>query len=512
MLSTMAWRNLWRNRRRSLITLSAMVFGLFTCLVIFAVGDGAHNQMVRVATSTYIGHIQVNRHGFHEQQKLEMLLRPTDRPVKLIQQAVGEKKGPTKARKPWQGRIKSWSPRAFGAGLVSTGKHSSGGFYLGMDFVRESRVTRIPESVLKAMAQEALRTGQYKNRLPTSYLLDIQKRYKKLLPPQATHKVKQEAMRKALHQATQALARNRSAYESTLSKLLQQGEVAIGKGLASSLKAKVGSPLAVIAKPYQGLISNDRYKVVAIVESGNPDMDMSLCVMPIKQLQELLYLGPAFHTMVLQLNTTNGREIRSVAQQLAQQIQPQPKVTTSLWQTWGYGSAHAKTALSSKPQWEVLPWQKVSPELYEFINADESSQFVVTIIVFFLVAFIILNTLQMSLLERTREFGVLRSLGMKGHQLIALVLWEGLFLGLVATALGYAFGLPVMTYLQQAGIPLAEPLRMGGILLDLRLEAQITMQGLLFAPAVVILTTLVVSLFPAFRAAKLKPVEALRHI
>ncbi len=135
-----------------------------------------------------------------------------------------------------------------------------------------------------------------------------------------------------------------------------------------------------------------------------------------------------------------------------------------------------------------------------------------TLIVFFLVAFIILNTLQMSLLERTREFDMLLSMGMKGRQLIKLILREGFFLALVATGLGYALGVPVMAYLQNTGVPLAEPLRMGGILLDLKLEAQITMQGLLFAPAVVFATTLIVSLYPAYRATKKKPVEALRHV
>lgn len=466
--------------------------------------------MVRVATSTYTGHIQVGIQGFHAQQKMELWLATNSPPVqwlKQVEQSRGPKDGTatthdstTKTLQPWQKRVVAWSPRVFGSGLVSTGSETSGAFLIGLDLVRESRVTRLSETILKAITQEAIRSGRYKDRLPHDYLNNLQP-----LIATSSRKPTQDATQDAssmhhtrlIHQAIQTLKKDKKRYEQTIQGLLRGKEIAVGRGLARVLEARVGSSLAIVAQPYQGLISDDRYTIAAIVDSGNPDMDMSLAILPIAQLQELLWLQNAYHTLVLHLDTENGHAIRQVALQMEQHLQQH--------------NTSSKTSTPA-PSWEVLPWQKVSPELYEFINADEASQYLVTLILFFLVAFIILNTLQMAWMERIREFGILRSLGMPRRQLFALLLWEGIFLAGIAIVVGTLLALPIMLYLQHVGIPLSEPLHMGGILIELQLEGLITPQGLWFPALIVLLTTCVVSLYPAYHASRLKPIDALRHI
>ncbi len=496
MLIQLAWRNIWRNKRRSLITLAAMTFGLFSGLVTFAVGDGAHLQMTRVATSTYIGHIQINRKGFHQHQKIDHVISVKEAPVRLLKEAL---QGKGKYR--WQKKIKAWSPRVFGAGLVSTGKQSSGGFLLGLDLLKENRVTHLSRMVFEGVAKAAYRTGQYRDRLPPDFLKKLKKRladYRKIEAKEKNSRklaeMKKLHYNRAFHLEIKELAKNPKRFEPYLKHLLKAHEVVIGKGLALALNAKIGDPMAVITQGIDGSVGNDRYTIVGIIETGDAEMDLSICIMPIAQLQELLVLDGFYHTLVLSLTTDRSSTIRKVAAQIdatLKKLNPHPK---------------------PEEAFEVLPWQKVSPELYEFIKSDEASQYIMVLVVFFLVAFIILNTFQMSIMERTREFGVLKSIGMKGRTIIFLLLWEALFLALVATVVGMIMGIPVMLYLQNVGIPLSQPLQMGGIVIDLQMEAKITLQGLLFSPMVVLITTLLVSFFPAYRISRMKPVDAIHHL
>jgi len=509
MLAAMAWRNLWRNKVRSGLTLGAMVFGLVVCLATFAIGDGAHQQMVRVATSTYLGHMKLNRQGYHKRQKLHLMMSDKSAPIRLLQAAVAPQQ---KGLKAWQRRIEAWSPRAFGAGLVSTGKNSAGGMLLGLDLARESRVTRLPEALLQAMAKEALASGRYKERLPGGYLADVKARLAELQrgAPKAGSEGAKRAQarhhtRQALHGATRALLRKTKQPGELFGKLLGEREVALGEGLATALKAKVGSSVAVVTQAYDGSMGNDRYTVAAIVRSGNADMDLSLCLMPLAQLQGLLALDGQYHTAVLRLTTHDGGAIQATADAFAAQLKAAdvPALTRP---------SEKLRSHKAPPGYEILSWQRAAPDLYEFIRADEAGQFLMALIVFFLVAFVILNTLQMSLLERTREFGVLMSLGMKGRKLVGMVMMEALWMSGFTIVVGLALGVPMMAYLQAVGVPLGEPLQMGGVTLALKLEGKITMQGLLYSPAVVLLTTLLVSFYPAYRVTKLKPTEAMRNI
>ncbi len=145
MFFRLAWRNIWRNKKRTVITLSVMIFGIISGLLTFAVGDGSHLQMIRVATSTFIGHIQINRKGFHQTQKLELAFSENSEPVKLLKSAERGEITYT-----WQKRLAAWSPRLFGGALISTGNNTAGSSLLGIDLARESAVTTLPGGILRA--------------------------------------------------------------------------------------------------------------------------------------------------------------------------------------------------------------------------------------------------------------------------------------------------------------------------------------------------------------------------
>jgi ABC-type lipoprotein release transport system permease subunit len=126
-LIKMAWRNLWRNPRRTLITLFSMIFGLTMMIVGYALMDGMLNQMVHYATLLGTGHVQVHHPDYLEDHSLYDAMSD---PAKLLVEVSGTGLG-------------SASPRVFSTALVSSGHQSAGGQLWGIDPDLESSVTEL---------------------------------------------------------------------------------------------------------------------------------------------------------------------------------------------------------------------------------------------------------------------------------------------------------------------------------------------------------------------------------
>ena len=129
MLSFLAWRNVWRNRLRSLLTAGAMVAGLTLMIAYLALMEGVFRQMTGFATNITIGHIQVQREKFIDDQDLYSLL-----PWGLVRSL--EENTPYR-----------YAPRLYAAGLASAGDFSSGALLKGIDPVREVQVTDLNRRV-----------------------------------------------------------------------------------------------------------------------------------------------------------------------------------------------------------------------------------------------------------------------------------------------------------------------------------------------------------------------------
>ena len=135
------------------------------------------------------------------------------------------------------------------------------------------------------------------------------------------------------------------------------------------------------------------------------------------------------------------------------------------------------------------------------------------VFVFVAMAFGIANALLMAVYERIREFGVLRSLGLKARRLVALVLIESLLLTLVGTAIGLGVGVLAVLWLGNVGIDLSffsHALREYGI--GVRMYPALQPMDLIAPVELAVGTALIAALWPALKAARLNPAEALRHV
>ena len=228
-------------------------------------------------------------------------------------------------------------------------------------------------------------------------------------------------------------------------------------------------------------------RVRGIYNSGLDDFDRSAIQIPLAAFQDIFSMGKAVHEIVVM-----GRHLSDT-----------PAIEAAL--------AGPLQRLETDPPLVVLDWEKLMPGLRQAINMDLVSGSVFYLILVMVVAFSILNTFLMAILERTYEFGILMAMGTKPGRLTRLVLTESAGMTLVGVATGMLLGCLVTWYFMQHGIQLgaSEISRQFG--LPDTLYPQLSLLSATAGPLVVLVVTLLAALYPAFKLRRLRPVEAMRQ-
>jgi putative ABC transport system permease protein len=168
------------------------------------------------------------------------------------------------------------------------------------------------------------------------------------------------------------------------------------------------------------------------------------------------------------------------------------------------------------PLREVLTWKQTQTELAGIITMDKSGNYITQILIGLLIAAGILNTLLMSVLERTREFGVMMAVGMSPATLFKLVLVESFWLALIGLAVGIIITAPWYAYLHYVGLDfsgaIGKDYSAGGVLVDPIFRIRLYKESIIAILAGVFSLTLLSGIYPAWRAGRTPPVESLKAI
>lgn len=197
-------------------------------------------------------------------------------------------------------------------------------------------------------------------------------------------------------------------------------EVVIGRGLARSLGISLGDELVVIAEGADGSMGDALLEVVGIVQTGNSAVDRTIAIVHLEEAQFIGAMEGVVHEIVIRVN--NPSDAIPLARQLQRTLEGQ-----------GRGELLAR------------PWQEVNRSLYELLQLGNQSNYIIFLVIAFIVSLGVLNALRMSARERMREFGVLLALGMPRIRLFGMVLLEGLILGAMGAFVGGLLG-GLMTY------------------------------------------------------------------
>ena len=406
MFLKMAWRNVWRNRRRSWIIICAVVIGLVGMLFSLAFMEGMMRQTLINALGTRIAHLEIHKKGFENNKIISLNIK---NPKEVIQ-AVAEEPG-----------VVAYSPRVVSSGLISSSESSSGITIIGIDPQKEPGVTTIKELVIQ---------GDY---------LDHEGAY----------------------------------------------QVLIGQGLAAKLKVGLGEKIVLMAQDLTGDIGSGAYRVKGIFKTASPDFDKYMVYLNLKDSQKLLSLGNRISEVAILSDTPRN---------------PQALQRALL------------TKLDSQ-EYEVLTWKEIIPIMVSQIEFFDEMIYVFFLVICIAMGFGIINTLLMAIMERIREFGIMMSLGVRPQKIFRLVVTESFLLCLSGLVLGNLLSYFLVFYVGKKGLNLSifsKSLETFGV--GHFIYPHLTTSMVLIGAITVLAMGVLASLYPGYKASRLRPVEALRYV
>jgi putative ABC transport system permease protein len=406
-----AFRNIFRQRRRSAFTILTMVGGFVLFSLALSMSEGTYATVIQKFTQSYTGHLQIHKIGYLDKPSLYKTLTDYEAINTQLKNVPG---------------IKSFTPRIYAGALASKDKKTAIARVVGISPEQEAKTTSLKNKIKEG-----------------NYLTE---------GPSATGK----------------------------------NNVVVGAGLADTLKLKLGDELVLVGQGADGSISNDLFIVSGILKGDNYSMDRNYCYMNIQAAQKFLSLEgeTGFHEIAVVLD--DYRDAGVVAKSLSQ-IFSKANITTV----------------------EVLPWTSVEKQFYNTMVFEKRGIRICLMVIVIIVAIGVLNTVLMTILERTTEYGVLRALGTRPLTLFWMILLESAGLALFSIFIGLIISFILNYWVSIHGIDYPNPIDIGGFTIT-------TMYGLIYpgafiTPAIVTFCTAVfVSLFPARRAMKIIPVEAMR--
>lgn len=269
-----------------------------------------------------------------------------------------------------------------------------------------------------------------------------------------------------------------------------QEEMNIGERLALDLGLKLGDTLTVVTQTAYGSITAMNLKIVGIFSFGVPSIDRTTFYIPLDKAQQLLDLeGAVTEIFVLVKDMNKAQEVSKEIQASLNQVYP-GQYTTRAWQDSGV--------------------------LWIYMVLAKRVYATVYFLILFLASFTILNTMFMSVLERTKEIGTMKSLGMRNRQVMGIILLEALLIGTIASFIGATWGAGIAYYLATEGIDFSAVFdAMKGTMnipISYVYRALFSWGIIFFGFCMGILFSVLAAIPPALRAAQMEPTEALHEI
>ena len=262
----------------------------------------------------------------------------------------------------------------------------------------------------------------------------------------------------------------------------------VGRRLLDDLQLAPGRKLVVTAQHRDGTLHSELLRVRGVVTTGMSDIDGSLLMVGIDRAAQLAGFPGEVHELAVILERADDE--RRLAPLL-------------------------RTLTASQPDISVVSWGEAMPNLANAIKLDYASQKFIFAIILLIVTIGVVNTLLMSVMERLREFGVVLALGSSPGRLRRLVLLEALLLGSIAAIAGCLLGSLATWYLVEVGIDLQtfipETLEFGGVVFDPVLRAAWDVIWMARIALFIVALTVLAALYPAIKAGRIMPVEAMRH-
>ncbi len=400
----MAWRNIWRNPRRTLIILIATIVGVWGMLMAAAFSFGIKEQMIRDSIQNLTGHIQIHARGFHQDPVIQNSMDDPSPALEALRSVPS---------------IRAFARRVRVPGMVMDARNSAGITIVGIDPPAEARASFIGRAVRKGIY---LRPG------------DIHK-------------------------------------------------IIIGKKLADKFDTGIGKKLVLMAQDAEGEIGSAAFQIQGIYKAPYASQEEKYVFITLEAAQNMLGLGERLSEVAI----------------IAHDRDDVPGI-------------HSTLRNSLTDDFEVLDWKTLLPLIVSIIKMYDVFLALWFAAIFIALSFGIINALLMAIFERVREFGIMKAMGMRPVRIVLLVLVESLWLSIIGIAMGNLVGWLTL-------MPLANGLDLsrfaeGADYFGMAHVIYPSMSPgvLLWSDMTVLMLGVIAGLYPAIRAGRFRPAEALSRI
>jgi putative ABC transport system permease protein len=269
-------------------------------------------------------------------------------------------------------------------------------------------------------------------------------------------------------------------------------EAVVGAGVAERLRVDLGSRLVLMAQGAGGDLESQLVLVTGIFQTGIPEVDRGVVLLALETARE--WLGIEGDATSLNVLLASDRHTAGIASAVAERL------------------AMAGVAPGVA---RVQPWWEAQPDLYAGLRADTVSTYVTFAILLAIVALAVVNSVLMAVLNRAREFGVLRALGLDRRSVGAMVVLEGTLLTLASGVIGMGLGLAISVGLFRNGLDISwfgsqEELAFGGAVIDPVILPAVLPGDVAAILAIVMAIGILASVYPAWQATRIEPAEAMK--
>jgi ABC-type lipoprotein release transport system permease subunit len=399
----LAWKNLWRNKRRTLITAASVFFAVFFTLLMRSFQLGTYDAMFRNIIESYTGYLQLQHKDYFDESIID---NGFELDQSLLQKIDSDP------------NVKTIVPRLESFALAAAESRTQGVMVLGVDPEGEDKVTDLKKKLVKYKLSPAAIIALKESSIPsrTKKLLDVfaNEAYSSVGRLLLDLGIKEEDTASVL-----PVLRRYASFKNGYLSAEETGGAIIGDGLSDYLKADVGDTLVLLGQGYHGTSAAGKYAIKGIVRLPAPDIDNVIVYLPISVTQEL-YAAPGMATSaVIRLKNNDDENVAQTGDRLKKML--------------------------SEPL-TIRTWHEMNALLINQMEADNRSGMIMIGILYLVIAFGVFGTVLMMMAERRREFGMLVSIGMRKKKLAKVVSFEMLFIGFLGLTAGVIASLPIVYY------------------------------------------------------------------
>ncbi len=399
----MAWRNLWRNRRRTLITAASIFFAVFFALLMTSLQTGSYDYLYKNAIESYSGYIQLQQENWWDEKTIDNTFNYSEEVSQLL---ISDE------------NVKATIPRLESFALASSGNTTKGVMVIGVDPDKEIHLTDLHQKrVSYLISPKAL-----ENILNDDLFSVENKENAELFQGYAYTNMDRLLLDLDIGpEEADTIIPTLEKYASYESSAINIGEpgVWLGFKLAQFLELQTGDTIVMMGQGYHGASAAAKFEIMGLIRLPIPEMNASIVYMPFDIAQEFYKCENMITSLIVNLHENDDRSVSETTERLAEAA---PQGT------------------------KIIDWKEMNEILISQMEADNVSGKAMLFILYLVISFGVLGTVLMMTAERRREFGVLVAIGMQKKKLASVMSYEMLYIGMLGIAAASIICAPIISY------------------------------------------------------------------